>query len=247
MTLDREAFKRLCADESVSRSAEGGIGVYCEKRLHRILKRVVYEDTSAHEVKVGKSVADVFDGRVITEIQTGSFYPIRDKIEYYLRETEYKVILIHPVIADKRIIRADKESGEVIRIRRSPKRIGVGEIMREVAYLGELVKNDRLEIVVLYISADEYRYSEAMRYRREGRYDSELFPREIISEESFCGTRSYAFLLDGMPERFSAKEYGQHSGMKGRELYATLKLLCALGLLERERQGKAYEDRRAEK
>ena len=94
MTLDREAFKRLCADESVSRSAEGGIGVYCEKRLHRILKRVVCEDTSAHEVKVGKSVADVFDGRVITEIQTGSFYPIRDKIRYYLGETEYKVRLI---------------------------------------------------------------------------------------------------------------------------------------------------------
>ncbi len=244
MMCDREKFALLCAEEGAGESCPDSIGIYKEKRLHRILKRLVCDNPSAHEVKIGSYVADVFDGDVITEIQTGSFYPIRKKLAYYLNDTEYSVTLIHPVIAEKRIVRIDKESGEVIRSRRSPKRVGTGDIMREIAYLGDSVKNARLEIVVLYISADEYRYSEAVRYRREGRYDSELFPREIVKEERFCGVESYGFLLDGAPERFSAKEYGALFGMKGRALYGTLSLLCVLGLLEREKRGRAYEYRR---
>ena len=168
-------------------------------------------------------------------------FGIRDKLAYYLNETEYSVRLIHPVISEKRIVRVDRESGEIIRVRRSPKRVGTADIMNEIAYLGALAGDERLSVLVLYIRADEYRYSEAVRYRREGKYDSELFPRRIVGEECFCGVESYKFLLDGVPERFSAKEYGAIFGMKGRGLYGTLRLLCALGLLEREKHGRAYE------
>ncbi len=242
MALDREKFALLCAEESVGESGGNSIGVYKEKRLHRILKRLVCDSSEAYEVKVGNYVADVFDGEMITEIQTGSFYPLRDKLAYYLRETGYKITLIHPVIADKKIIRMDKESGEVMRIRRSPKRVGMGEIMREILYIGELAKNERLEIIILHISAEEYRYSEAVRYRKSGRYDSELFPKEIVKEERFRGAESYRFLLENAPETFSAKEYGALSGLCGRALYGTLGLLCALGLLERKKgKSGAYE------
>ena len=242
MTLDREKFANLCACEGARESDGDSIGVYKEKRLHRILKRLVCEREETYEVKVGSYIADVLDGERITEIQTGSFYPLREKLSYYLSETEYSVTLIHPVINEKRIIRIDRESGEVIRSRRSPKRVGIGEIMREILYLGELAKCERLEIIILYISADEYRYSEAVRYRRSGRYDAELLPREICSQERFCGVESYKFLLEGTSECFSAREYGEISGMRGRPLYGTLNLLCALGLLRREKGEKgAYE------
>lgn len=246
--FDREKFAKLCAEESAGESCADSIGLYKEKRLHRILKLLSCENMSAHEVKVGNYVADVFEKGRITEIQTGSFYPLREKLAYYLCETDYAVRLVHPVIAEKRIVRIERESGEVIRSRRSPKRVEMGEIMREIYWISELVKNERLEIVVLYISADEYRYSEAVRYRRSGKYDSELLPREILSEERFCGVESYKFLLDGTPERFSAKEYGARKKLRGRELYSTLNLLTALGLLEREKgTNKAYEYRRVNK
>lgn len=242
MMLDREKFANLCACEEAWKSGGESIGVYKEKRLHRILKRLVCDDPSVYETKVGSYVADVLDRGRITEIQTGSLYPLRGKLAYYLCETEYSVTLIHPVINEKRLIRIDRESGEVLRSRRSPKRVGTGDIMREILYLGELAKSERLEIIILYISADEYRYSEAVRYRRSGKYDSELLPREIIGEERFCGVESYKFLLEGTTDRFSAREYGEISGMSGRPLYGTLNLLCTLGLLKREKgDNGAYE------
>ena len=112
--FDREKFAKLCAEDGAGEICADSIGLYKEKRLHRILKRLVCENPDAHEFKIGNYVADVFETGRITEIQTGSFYPLHRKLTYYLAKTDYEVRLVHPVIAEKRIIRIDKESGEVI-------------------------------------------------------------------------------------------------------------------------------------
>ena len=236
-------FDALCEKyRDWSRHGES-IGTYKEKRLHVILKELACDSAECYEVKVGKYVADVFCDGEITEIQTGSFYPLRAKLSYYLAETDHRITVIHPIIASKRIIRIDAETGEVIRSRMSPRRVKSGEIFKELSWVAEHLSNERLRIVILYVSADEYRYSdEAVRYRRSGRYDSELFPRELIGSEVFCGAGAYRELLQDCPEVFSAREFGALRKMSGRELYATLKLLCEIGALsKRKRDSRTYE------
>ena len=60
---------------------KNGIGTLSEKPLHKILKYYFEPDESKHEIKVFDSVADVFDGNEIFEIQTGGFLPLVKKLK----------------------------------------------------------------------------------------------------------------------------------------------------------------------
>ena len=107
---DIERFKALCDSESYNSAdffEEQGIGIYKEKRLHKILKRTLCERESCYEIKVGRYIADICDDGVITEIQCGPLSPLKAKLKYYLEETEYDVCIVHPLVAKRRLIRAD--------------------------------------------------------------------------------------------------------------------------------------------
>ena len=240
--IDRDRFKSLC-NEYGGVFYEGSIGTYNEKRLHLILKHLVSCDVTEHETKLGKCIADVFDGNRIYEIQTGSLSPLSKKLDYYLNNTDHPITVIKPFIASKRIVRVDRETGEIIRSKKSPKRVTDANIYSELCWIAEYLSDLRLEIIILLVEADEYRYSDdKVRYRKSGKYDSELFPRAIIDVKYFSSQESFEYLLDTCKDKFSAKEFSAIHGFKGRELYRTLNMLCKLSLLERRKTPSgAYE------
>ena len=94
------AICRVLEDEE-QYSPREAIGTYKEKQMHVALKRYATHDESRFEVKIGPYIADVCEKDRITEIQTGSFYPLRDKIAYYLNETEYHVTILHPIVTKR--------------------------------------------------------------------------------------------------------------------------------------------------
>ncbi len=235
MTLDKDLFASLC-EEYGAGYYNGNIGTYNEKRLHLILKHLASQNADDHEVKLGKYVADVFNGKEIFEIQTGSLYPLKKKLDYYLSETEYQITVIKPFIASKRIVRVDRDSGEVIRCKRSPKKAGDAELYSELNWISNYLCNKRISVIALFIEADEYRYSdEKVRYRKSGKYDSELFPRGILDVKEISGRESLEHLLNGCPDIFTAKEFATLHKLKGRPLYAALNILCELSLLKKEK------------
>ena len=239
---DFERFEALCQEEAqvVEQGNGEAIGTYGEKRLHRILKRFVCADIHTHEVRVGRYVADVLTEEGITEIQTGSFRPLPPKLRYYLNETDYAVTVLCPLIAEKTIVRMDRESGEVLRVKRSPKHGRVMDVLPKLYWLGDLMENDRLTVEVALIVAEEHRYSERRYYNRAGTYDSQLYPRSL-RDRVLLRTREDldAFLPEGV-EAFTAAEYEKYSKLKNRNLYSALNFLCAVGLLRREREGRHY-------
>ena len=240
---EKQRFKELASAESyraVGLSAEEGIGVYNEKRLHRILKRTVCDDESCFEIKVGRYVADVLDGAAIREIQCRSFRPLAPKVEYYLNETDYSVEIIHPVIVRKKLIRAERETGEILGIKQSPKRESVYNALARMYPLRELIGNRRLSLKVMLIEAEEYRYSE-QRYRcREGRYDAELFPTEIVDTVVLRSAEDYAALLpeELWGKEFTASDFARYCKLNSRDLYSALNVLSAIGVLKREQRGR---------
>ena len=99
MTELRKSAFLECVQKNLSEDAREGsnIGTYKEKRLHRILKEFYEADLSHHEIKIGNYIADVLIENEIIEIQTGSFYPMVDKLRYYLENTDYKIRVVRPL------------------------------------------------------------------------------------------------------------------------------------------------------
>ncbi len=244
---EKERFAALCEKHSrteVRGEEFSGIGIYNEKRLHRIIKEFVCEDESCFEVKLGGSVADVFCNGVITEVQTGSFYPLKNKIANYLQNTDHDVRIIHPVICKRKIVRIDPITGEVLYARSSPKKEAPKKILPELVYLSEHLRSCRLRFEIYSVSAEEHRYSDEIhRYRKSGKRDSELFPSSLESITSIECTEDFAELLpekllsDSLP--FTASQFEKLSGIKGRKAYNALGALCAAGLLQKEKSGKS--------
>lgn len=241
--LDKEKFSALCRDDAVMYGSDAdGIGTYNEKRLHRILKRYVTNNAQSYEVKLAGCVADVFEDGHITEIQTSSFRPLEKKIKRYVSETDCKITVVHPIIFKKKIIKANKETGEIISEKTSPKHGKYTDVLPNMYYLRELADGDRLEVRLLSVGVEEYRFSERVRYRKKGAYDNDVRPVELFDEISLIGAEAYANLL---PERLSAGEFtsaelSSATGLKGRRLSLAVAFLVSAGIVTRRAEGKKF-------
>ena len=243
MELDREKFSRLCVEDAHMHGKDAeGIGTYNEKRLHRILKRYVTDNAQCYEVRVGRSIADVLEGERITEIQTSSFRPLGNKIGGYLESTQYSVTVLCPVIGEKMLIRADKETGEIMSTKRSPKKGRAIDLLPNLFYLREHIDDPRLEVRVLLINAEEYRFSERRRYCKEGAYDCDLRPTELVGETVLSDMESYRqLLLSELPEgEFTSAEFAKITRLKGRRLSLAIAFAVQTGLVSRRPEGKKY-------
>ena len=239
-------FDALC-EEYLSLASvrdSNGIGTYNEKLLHKLLKRTVTENETCFEQRLGAYVADVYEDGRITEIQTGSFYPLREKLSYFLTETEHAVTVVHPITEELTIVRVEPETGEVLRRAKSPKKGRVRDVLCELWYLREVFPNERLTVAVPLLRAEEYRYSERRRYCKEGKYDSQYLPIEMLS---WVEIRTFDDVRALLPEAllgedgFSADGFGRAMGLpRGRRRSVALLFLCEMGICTREKQGRAY-------
>ena len=243
--VESERFAELCVhDEMVFGENEKiGINIYNEKRLHRVLKKTLCNNEDCFEVKVGRYIADVKEGNRITEIQCGSLYPLAPKLEYYLGEDDIEVTVVHPIIARKRIIKTDKETGEIKSSKMSPKKESEWTALPELYWLRELIPSPRLKIRFMFISADEYRYSERVRGRKSGAYDASFCPRELLGSMEFSSVEDYrCFIPEALivREGFSSADYSAATKLKGKKLSGALKFLCSVGVLERQKQDRRF-------
>ncbi len=241
MTGEKELFARLCAAESYSAAipSQEGIGIYNEKRLHRILKHTLCERESCFEVKIGKYIADICEDGRITEIQCASLAPLRAKLEYYLENTDCHVCVVHPIIVRKKLIRAERETGEILRIKQSPKRETLYSALAALYPIRELLSDARISVRIMSVEAEEYRYSERTRYRREGKYDADTFPTALVDALELSRPEDYSRFLPAelVGREFCAAEYAPYAKLRGRDIYSALNVLAAVGILSREKLG----------
>lgn len=240
----RARFDALCR-ESLDLSAvrdSDRIGTYNEKTLHKLLKRAVCEDESAYEVKVGPYIADVRkDGRIF-EIQTGSFYPLFDKLQYFLENTEDEIIVVHPQNFDLTILRIDPDTGELLHKKRSPKKERPRDLFCELYFLRELFPNDRLTVLSVSLCAEEYRYSERVRGRRTGAYDAYFQPLSWLDQTDISTPADVSALIPptllNTPE-LSADDIGRALALRpGRRRWRAITFLCECGVLNCRKEGR---------
>jgi hypothetical protein len=107
------------------------------------------------EVPLGRFVIDLIraDGELV-EVQTGGFGALGPKLDALL--DEHRIRLVHPVPAERRIVRVD-EHGQVVSARRSPKRGAAIDVFDRLVSFPSLLTHANLTIEVLLLREDHVR------------------------------------------------------------------------------------------
>lgn len=240
LSMDKERFQR--AIEAASARQRGRIGTLGEKGVHNTLKHYYEPDTDCHEIAVGGYVADIVGENGIIEIQSASFGKLREKLRCFLAAA--RVTVVWPCVVNKRIIRVDTETGEIVSERRSNVHRGEYDIFRELWSLREFLCDPRLTICIARLEADEYRPAEMRRGRgRKGANNGiERYPTMLAGELILeCPEDYLRFVPTNLPEQYNSKDFAKAAGVHLSIAQSALLVLTTLGVVERcGKQGNSY-------
>ena len=234
-------------NEAVARVREGdiptqSIGVLKEKPLHAILKWWLDDNPAHHEIPLpcGK-VADIFDGTAVTEVQTGSFSPLRKKLEVLL--PDYPVTVVHPVVRRKYLSWIDPDTGETTPARRSPRVGSFTDGGKELIYLLPLLSHPNLTVRLVLMDAEEQRLADGWGSGgKRGSHRAVLLPLSVEDTLTLTCPADYAALIPAaLSDTFTAAQFGKAAKMQGRNLNGTLKVLLDRGVITRTgKEGNAW-------
>jgi len=180
------------------------IGVLREGPLHRELKALLAAPGDAFEVKVDGYVIDLVrsDGELV-EIQTGGFSPLRAKLDALL--DHHRVRIVHPIPAERRIIRVD-EDGLVLSTKRSPKKPTAATIFEGLVSFPTLLSHPHLTIEILLCREDHVRKPAPVRGRRYLRDPGERRLTDVLQRIELTSAADAAALIPAFDEPFTTKE-----------------------------------------
>ena len=239
------------------------IGTLREKRLHAAVKLYLCPDETCHERPVGdllredgakprRMVADILTDGHIMEVQTGGFFPLREKIGWYLTHTPCRVTVVHPIPAVKYLSWIDPADGSILSRHKSPKRGRVKDVAKELYWVSDFIGDPRFAVRILLLELEEYRLADGWsKDRKRGSNRYERFPTALLGDVTLWTPADYAayFLpsalsapdAEGTPSVFTAAAYAKATGVRGKATYSTIHLLERLGLVREweERVGRA--------
>ena len=208
-----------------------GIGVMREGPLHAAVKALLARPGDRMEVPVGRFVIDLVraDGELV-EVQTGGFGALGSKLDALL--DAHRVRVVHPVAAERRIVRVD-EQGEVLAARRSPKRATAVAVFHELVAFPSLLTHPNLTIEVLLLREDHVRGPGPTTVRRRTRDRGERRFVELLGRVELRTQEDILAALPPLPpEPFTTRELATLLGCGTVLAQRTVYCLRAIGLLE---------------
>lgn len=208
-----------------------GIGVLREGPLHAAVKALLAEPGDRLEVPVRRFVIDIVraDGELV-EVQTGAFGALAGKLDALL--DEHRVRIVHPVAAERRIVRVD-EHGQVLGSRRSPKRATAVEVFDKLVAFPALLTHPNLTIEVLLLREDHIRRPQPTTTRGRTRDPGE---RRLVGVVDRVALRAPGDVLAALPalprEPFTTRELAAVLRCGTTLAQRTLYCLRAIGLVE---------------
>jgi hypothetical protein len=207
------------------------IGVLGEGPLHAAVKALLAEPGDRLEVPVGRFVIDLLrsDGELV-EVQTGGFGALGSKLDALL--DEHRMRIVHPVAAERRIVRVD-EQGQVLGARRSPKRATAVAVFDKLVAFPALLTHPNLTIEVLLLREDHIRRSQPRTIRGRTRDPGERRLVEVLDRVTLRTTQDILAVLPALPpEPFSTRELA--AALRCSTLLAQRTIYClrTIGIVE---------------
>jgi hypothetical protein len=232
-----------------STRAEGGrrgIGTLQEGALHAQLKEWYRRPGDRLEEPVAGYVVDLVRGKLLVEIQTGGFAPLRHKLEQL--SCRQPVRLLAPVPLVRRIVRLTGE-GELLSARRSPRRGRLEDVFSRLVSIPTLLCRPQFELEVVLTHEDELRvHRPGQAFRRRGWVVLGRSLRSVEGCVRIANPADAAGLLPSeLPELFDSGELAEAAGMQRRLAQQMSYCLRAMGVLEPVgKRGRAVVHRRVE-
>jgi len=218
------------------------IGTLNEKPLHASLKQWISEPGDKFEVRIGRFVADIVRGSLLIEIQTGSTFPLKRKLQALLKH--HAVHLVIPIARQKTITTID-ETGHVTGSRKSPKRGELLDVFDPLVNLRELLGDANFSIEALLIHVEEIRRPLTTRKRRWR--DWEVHERRLIEVFDHVSFHHPGDFLAAIPstleEPFTTADLARATGRPRRiaqQIAYCLREMGALAVVDRKRNGIHY-------
>ena len=208
------------------------IGELREGPVHAAVKAVLAEPGDRLEVPVGRFVIDLVraDGELV-EVQTGGFGALGRKLDALL--DQHRVRIVHPIAAERRIVRVD-EHGEVVGARRSPKRATAVAVFDKLVAFPSLLSHPNLTIEVLLLREDHVRGPRPTTTRGRTRDPGERQLVEVLGRVALRTPGDVLAALPALPPApFSTRELAACLGCGTVLAQRTLYCLRAMGIVER--------------
>lgn len=241
-----ERFLAACDRIIHTEHIENGIGTLSEKTIHSVLKHYLEPDTSFHEVKTGRYVADIRTPDGIYEIQTRQFNKLRNKLEAFL--TEYSVTVVYPIPHIKYLRWIDEESGEISPARKSPKTGVYQSVFYELYKIKPYLSHPNFHLLLMLIDLEEYRFLNGYsKDRKKGSTRSDRIPTALYASETIFSVSDYKKLIpDALPDTFTVKDFAKASHITTAKAQPAMNVLTYLGVLEHVgKSGRSYLYRRS--
>ncbi len=129
------------------------IGLLQESPLHAEIKRRCADKGALFEVPLEGYVIDlVRSNGELVEVQTGSFRPLRPKLERLL--DHYRMRIVHPLVTRRSLVKLDA-SGQVLSSRRSPKRQKIWCVLEQLVSFPTLLTHPNFALEVWHCHEEQ--------------------------------------------------------------------------------------------
>jgi hypothetical protein len=210
-----------------------GINVYSEYSLHEQLKAYLARPGDRLEALIEGKVIDLAraDGELV-EVQTGHLGQLTPKA-LGLAAKGYRVRVVVPISAERRLRRLDPETGEVISVRMSPKRCDEYSLFDELVHASGLIAASNVTVELLIVKSLETKTRDGTGswWRKGDRtIDRELV--EVLSSRSFCTKDQwFAVIPTGLAPPWDSESLGEALDIRPERARKILYCLCRAGLL----------------
>ena len=218
------------------------IGCLNEKPLHAALKEWYRKEDDQVEAPVEGFVVDLVREGLLIEIQTRGFSSMRPKFDRLL--DSYAMRLVHPVAAEKWIVKLDEDGDEVSR-RRSPKRGIAADVCQELVSFPSLLSHPNFTLEIALIEEEEVRRKAATgSWRRRGFAVEERRLLAVLGTVAIGAPAELLTLLpQGLPDPFTTADLAERLGRSrhvAQEVAYCLRVSEALETAGRGEQGILY-------
>jgi len=216
----------------MSKGNSSSISAKKESSLHRFLK-FRYSENGATETPVGDFVCDgLSDGGEYIEVQTGSFGPLKEKVNYLTLSG--KVRIIHPIISQKRIELYNSD-GSLLRKRKSPAKGSAWDVFNALIYAPEFPTLKNLAIELAIVDVIEKRVDDGRgSWRRRGVSITDRLVSVWHQSIVLAKPNDYKqFIPYKKSERFSVRDLAEKAGIKIILARKAVYVLAKTGLIER--------------
>lgn len=204
------------------------IGTKQEKTIHQFLKYFISNNSQYHEVKINRHIVDVLIDNHIYEIQTRSFNAFKSKLKTLL--DDYLITVVYPIAQNKMLYKVN-EQGEIIQVRKSPKKTHPLSIGEELYKIKDLLKHENLSFKIVLLDVDEYNTTRISRRKQLRLSKIDQYPKDIINVFDINSVNDWINLFPNL-ENFTTKSFMKETKLSLKQAGHALNVFRYLDVIE---------------